>query len=76
MLYDTVTEYTEEITRVRNAIKRNLLVGQHSKNVTNTTERSMSEVDIDKLQAYLKQLLMEKRQLTSTLGGRTVGAGW
>ena len=75
MLFDTVAEYNEEIANVRTSIKRSLLVGQHSKNVT-TTERANTEVDIDKAQAYLRLLISERNSLGSNLCGRTIGVGW
>lgn len=76
MLYETVAEYNAEIEIARTSIRRSLLVGQHSKNVTGASERAMSEVDIDKAQAYLALLIKERNSLTSNIGGRTIGVGW
>jgi hypothetical protein len=77
MLFDTVAEYNEEITRVRTSIKRSLLVGLHSKNVSDGgTERANSEVDIDKAQAYLTLLIRERDSLSDNLNFRTIGSNW
>lgn len=77
MLYDTVAEYNTAIAEARISLRRSLLVGQHSKNVTDGgTERTNSEFDPDKVQAYIAQLIRERDMLSSTLGGRVIGAGW
>jgi hypothetical protein len=77
MLYDTVAEYDTAIAEARISLRRSLLVGLHSKNVTDGgTERTNSEVDMDKVRAYISLLIRERKMLTSTIDGRVIGAGW
>jgi len=77
MLYETTAEYDAEIAKVRISLSRAFLVGLHSKNVTDGgTERTNSEVDVEKTQKYLAQLIFEKGLLGSTTSGMTLGAGW
>ena len=76
MLFDTVAEYDDEIERVRSSIKRSLLIGEHSKNVTGTTERSNTEINFEYAQAYLTRLIRERALLSDNLTTRPIGVGW
>jgi len=76
MEYSTTAEYNTAIANVQTAIDRALLVGQHSKNVTEGSERTNSEVGLDKLRRYKAQLIRERDSLGNTRRGRTLGASW
>lgn len=77
MLYDTVAEYDTAIAEARISLRRSMLVGLHSKNVSDGgTERTNSEVDFDKISAYIAQLQREKKLLTTNQDCKPIGVGW
>lgn len=74
MIYITVAEYDAEIVIVSAAITRALKLGAATGTAVAGNSRDNTEVDLDKLLAYRRQLQMEK----GLLQGKTINirAAW
>jgi hypothetical protein len=77
MLFDTISEYDEEIEITRTNIRRQLTVGAETSNNSGGSSRSTGEVDLDKARAYLTQLRREKKILAGDRDCVFIGRmGW
>jgi len=74
MIFTTVAEYDAEIAVVSATITRALKLGATTGTTVASNSRNNTEVDLDKLLAYRKQLQMEK----GLLQGKTINirAAW
>jgi len=80
LLFDTVAEYDEEITAVRGAIRRQMMIGSGNMNNSGGSSRSMTEAELSQVRNYLEQLRRERSYLVPSAPCDAdflmIGASW